>query len=112
MSLVLCDIWIIYIYVNCDLWTMDIFLCDVWIIYICVNYDLWTMYMWYCINVVTGQCIFDIWYCILVSIFTLSYAAYMFRFKFSLTARFRLFFDRIYPFLYYRLSRYRFRFRL
>jgi hypothetical protein len=49
------------------------FLCDVWIIHICVNCDLWTMDMWYCINVVTGQCIFDIWYCILVSVFMLSY---------------------------------------
>ena len=65
--------------------------------------------MW---SLVTGQCIFDIWYYILVSVFVLSYAAYMFRFKFSLTARFRLFFDRIYPFSYYRLSRYRFRSRL
>ena len=44
--------------------------------------------MW---SLVTGQCIFDVWYCILVSAFALSYAAYMFRFKFSLTARFHLF---------------------
>jgi hypothetical protein len=36
------------------------------------------------------------------------YAAYMFRLKFSLTVRFRLFSDHIYPFPYYRLSRYRF----
>jgi len=77
MSLVLCDVWIIHICMNCDLWTMDMFLCDVWIIHICVNCDLWTMDMWYCINVVTSHwlCIFDIKYCILVSVFALLYAA-------------------------------------
>ena len=55
-------------------------------------YGLWIcgiVLMW---SLVTGQCIFDIWYCILVSVFALSYAAYMFRLKFSFTARFRLFF--------------------
>ena len=41
--------------------------------YLCELCDLWTMDMWYCINVVTGQCIFDIWYCILISVFALSY---------------------------------------
>ena len=54
-------------------------------------YGLWIygiVLMW---SLVTGQRIFDIWYYILVSVFVLSYAAYMFRFKFSLTARFRLF---------------------
>ena len=54
-------------------------------------YGLWIygiVLMW---SLVTGQCIFDIWYYILVYVFALSYAAYMFRFEFSLTARFRLF---------------------
>jgi len=54
-------------------------------------YGLWIydiVLMW---SLVTGQCIFDIWYYILVSVFALSYAGYMFRFKFLLTARFRLF---------------------
>jgi hypothetical protein len=37
------------------------------------------------------------------------YAVYMFRLKFPLTIHFRLFSDRIYPFSYYSLSRYRFR---
>jgi len=75
-------------------------------------YGLWICGIVLMLLLATGQCIFDIWYCILVSVFALSYAVYMFRFKFSLTARFRLFFDRIYPFSYYRLSRYRFRSRL
>ena len=40
-----------------------------------VIYGLWIcgiVLMW---SLVTGQCIFDIWYCILVSVFTLSYGA-------------------------------------
>jgi len=55
-------------------------------------YGLWIrgiVLMW---SLVTGKCIFDIWYCTLVYVFVLSYVALMFRFKFSLTARFRLFF--------------------
>ena len=96
-----CCLWLVtcehvMCHVSCLMWCMDSsYLCDVWI------FDIVLIFM-------CGQCIFDIWYYTLVSVFELSYAAYMFRLKFSLTIHFRLFSDRIYPFLYFRLSRYRF----
>jgi len=114
MSLVLCDVWIIHICVNWDLWTMDMFLCDVWIIYICVNYDLWTMDMWYCINVVTSHWSVHIWYlvlhfglCICAIICGLHVSVKIFVYR-----SFPSIFYCIYPFLYYRLFRYRFPSRL
>jgi len=61
--------------VSCDVLDNS-YLCDVW---------MFGIVMW---SLVTSQSIFHIWYYTLVSVFELSYATYMFRFKFSLTACF------------------------
>jgi len=100
---------------------MDMFLCDVWIIHICVNCDLWTINTWYCINVVTSHWSVYIWYlvlhfglciCVIICSFSLIFRLPFVFVYFPIV--FTCFLISVYPAIFFllRLSGFRFRFSL